>query len=217
MPEQHPSPWFATEWAQRALTPSPLPGRPRRPMIARFLNFKDCDPILKEAGLCPDLRWNNHNLVFPNYTCEVQYRCRSYKSVKQKLRAMQLTYMLLFPARIKVFMDGKYFFFDSSEAAWDWLTEEGRLARRGPPCSGGALQVLDQWLPQTHVEDADAPGPAAGRGVVQAARLPTNLGTGAAIQPEKPPWMPQWSGDPHRWWRRTSSARLPCLLEGRDN
>ncbi|KAJ1140003.1 hypothetical protein NDU88_006364 [Pleurodeles waltl] len=106
-------------------------------MIARFLNFKDRDTILREARSQPDLRWNNNRiLIFLDYTCEVQARRCSYEGVKQKLRAMQLTYMLLFPARLKVLFNGKAFFFDSPETAWDWLMEENRGMRREPPCLG---------------------------------------------------------------------------------
>ncbi|KAJ1155330.1 hypothetical protein NDU88_008060 [Pleurodeles waltl] len=111
-------------------------------MIARFFNFKDRDNILKEARRTEGLQWENHKiLIFPDYTREVQTRRRSYEHVKQKLKAMQLSYMLLFPARLKVLMAGKAYFFESPENAWDWLTEEGVGARREPmKPTGGALR-----------------------------------------------------------------------------
>ncbi|KAJ1205829.1 hypothetical protein NDU88_001255 [Pleurodeles waltl] len=107
-------------------------------MIARFFNFKDRDNILKEERRSEDLQWENHRiLIFPDYTREVQTRRRSYEQVKQKLRAMQLSYMLLFPVRLKVIMADRAHFFESPEEAWDWLTKEGIEARRGPLKQGG--------------------------------------------------------------------------------
>ncbi|KAJ1151199.1 hypothetical protein NDU88_003986 [Pleurodeles waltl] len=137
MPEHVLSPWFAIECEHRALGPWPPPDGPRRPLIARFLNFKDRDSILREAGCATNLCWNNNKiLIFPDYTREVQARRRSFEQVKQKLRAMQLPYLFLFPARLKVIMADKTFFFDAPVVAWDWLTEEGVRSRMGPSAVG---------------------------------------------------------------------------------
>ncbi|KAJ1203015.1 hypothetical protein NDU88_006810 [Pleurodeles waltl] len=128
--------------------------------------------LMVEARLCPVLRWENHRiLVFPDYTREIQARRRSYEHVKQKLRSMQLTYMLLFPARLKVLMDERSFFFESPETAWGWLTEEGRVAWKGPLRSGRGSPALGPAAHAGKQEDAVTPGPVAGGGAAQVAQL----------------------------------------------
>ncbi|KAJ1161340.1 hypothetical protein NDU88_001827 [Pleurodeles waltl] len=169
IPDQTLSPWFAVERAHRALAPCPPPGGPRRPMIACFFNFKDRDNILKEARRSEDLQWENHKiLIFTDYTREVQTRRRSYQQVKQKLRAMQLSYMLLFPAWLKVIMAGRAHFFESPEEAWDWLTEEGIEAQKGPLKQGGGEPSREgphpfgriPEEPETHqISEREAKGP----------------------------------------------------------
>ena len=58
-------------------------------------------------------------MIFPDYSRAVQQRQRSFKEVKQKLRAMNLQYMLLFPARLKVIYQSKTLFFDVPNQAWE--------------------------------------------------------------------------------------------------
>ena len=62
-------------------------------------------------------------MIFPDYSRAVQSRRRSFEEVKQKLRTMNLQYMLLFPARLKVIYHSKTLFFDSPNQAWEWATE----------------------------------------------------------------------------------------------
>lgn len=87
-------------------------------MIARILNFRDRDAILQAARTLPALSYQGAKvIIFPDYTKEVQVQRRSYYSVKQKLRALDLPYRLLFPARLRVILQNKTHFFDNPEAA----------------------------------------------------------------------------------------------------
>ena len=63
-------------------------------------------------------------MIFPDYTLAVQMQCRSYDQVEQKLWAINLCYMLLYPAKLKVINAEKSFFFTSLEEAWMWATEQ---------------------------------------------------------------------------------------------
>ena len=43
---------------------------------------------------------------------------------------MQIQYMFLLPARLKVLFNGKTFFFDTPESAWDWVEESPEIRDR---------------------------------------------------------------------------------------
>ena len=98
---------------------------PPRAIIARILNFRDRDTILRAARKVQELRLQNSRImIFPDYSRAVQSRRRSFEEVKQKLRTMNIQYMLLFPARLKVIYHSKTLFFDSPNQAWEWTIEE---------------------------------------------------------------------------------------------
>ena len=116
---------FAVERAHRSLGARPPPGAPPRAIITRILNFRDRYTILRAARKAQDLRFQNSKImIFPDYSRAVQSRRRSFEEVKQKLRTMNIQYMLLFPARLKVIHHTKTHFFDSPNQAWEWATEE---------------------------------------------------------------------------------------------
>ena len=92
------SPLFAIERAHRALMPPPV-GAPPRVIIAKILNYRDRDTILKVAREKGPLKFENHTIaIYPDYTRRVQEARKSFLSVKQKLKAMDIKYMLLYPA-----------------------------------------------------------------------------------------------------------------------
>lgn len=75
-------------------------------------------------------------MAFPDYSREVQKQRKTIDSVKDKLRQMHITYMLLFPAKLKVIYRDKALFFTTPGEAWHWL-EECPMPRP----SGGALSL----------------------------------------------------------------------------
>ena len=125
---------FVLERVHRALVARPPPGAPPRPFIARLLNYADRDAVLRAARSKENVECGgNRVLLFPDYTMRVQQQRRSFLAVKQKLRAMQISYMLLFPAKLKVLFNGKTLFFETPESAWDWVKERPNLVDRAEP------------------------------------------------------------------------------------
>lgn len=95
------------------------------------MNFKDRDAILRAVREAGTLKFQNHTMIFPDYTREVQDLWHSYVEVKKKLRSLGLQYQLQFTARLWVIHQGTTQF-DSPQEAWTWLTEERPLRRTIP-------------------------------------------------------------------------------------
>ncbi|KAJ1170724.1 hypothetical protein NDU88_002597 [Pleurodeles waltl] len=64
-----------------------------------------------------------------------------FRRIKQKLRALQLQYILLYPAKLKVVAQVKAHFFDTLSEVWEWLEVQGEAipsqAGRNPKKSWG--------------------------------------------------------------------------------
>ena len=103
---------FVVERAHRALSVRPPPGAPSSPFIVRLLNYTDQDAILRAARQMGKMHCEGQMvMVFPDYTLHIQQQRQLFLAVKQKLRAMQISYVLLFPAKLKVIHNGKTLFF----------------------------------------------------------------------------------------------------------
>ena len=103
VPAQALSTCFVLERAQRSLQRRPPEGAPPRPMIMKILNYKDRYAILRHAREVGEVKYKNSRImIFPDYTIQVQKARKSYDGVKQKLRYMGLTYLLMFPSKLKV-------------------------------------------------------------------------------------------------------------------
>ncbi|KAJ1093124.1 hypothetical protein NDU88_006233 [Pleurodeles waltl] len=74
-------------------------------------------------------------MTYPDYTTEVQRKRTSHIKVNQLLCECNITYSLLFSARLRVVDEGKTQIFPSAEDAWTWLL--GQSAPRRP--SRGSL------------------------------------------------------------------------------
>ncbi|XP_078502897.1 uncharacterized protein LOC144761338, partial [Lissotriton helveticus] len=91
-------------------------------MITMLTNTKDRDAILQAARDSPPIKIHNSTIAFiPDYTAEVSRRRRTFFEVKKELRAKELLYSMLFPERLRVVADNKTWFFDTPDAAHDWL------------------------------------------------------------------------------------------------
>ena len=134
VPMESLSPCFPIERAHRALARKPPPGAPPRPIIARVLNYKDRDTVLRKARELGTIHYENQKIMlFPDYTPQVQKARKTFEAVKIKLRAMGLQYMLMFPAKLKVIHEGKTHFFSTSREAWDWATESPHIVCNAVP------------------------------------------------------------------------------------
>ena len=125
---------FVLERAHRSMARRPPTGAPPRPIIAKILNYKDRDAILRQARELGSIAYENSKiLIFPDYTLQVQKARRNFETVKSKLRTMGLQYRLMFPAKLKVLHNGKSHFFSTPGAAWEWATETPTLVCNDPP------------------------------------------------------------------------------------
>ncbi|KAJ1091700.1 hypothetical protein NDU88_004817 [Pleurodeles waltl] len=68
---------------------------------------------------------NTDITAYLDYTMEVQHKRTSYINVKQLLYECNITYSLLFAARLQVVDEGKSHIFPSPEDAWTWLHAKG--------------------------------------------------------------------------------------------
>ncbi|KAJ1088895.1 hypothetical protein NDU88_002049 [Pleurodeles waltl] len=92
---------------------------------------------------------------YPEYTKQVQERHKTSQELRQKLRALRLQYMLLYPARLKVLFQGKALFSDHPEEVLGlvghakgvlFLPNERGSRSRGLFCDGGGGETPMQHL-----------------------------------------------------------------------
>lgn len=120
---------FAVERAHRVPARPPPQGAPPRTFIAKFLNFRDRDKILRLARERGNMQYGNTNVAaFPDFSNEVQKQRQQYQEVKRRLRILHLKYSMLYPARLRVEEDGRTHFFNDSKSASEWLDQHAGLA-----------------------------------------------------------------------------------------
>ncbi|XP_069461306.1 uncharacterized protein [Ambystoma mexicanum] len=93
---------FSVQRAHRALMRKPPPATPPRPLIAKILNYRDREKILKffrKGGTIE--RGPVKITAYPDYTLQVQRRRMNFGAVKRRLRETGYKYMLLYPAKLK--------------------------------------------------------------------------------------------------------------------
>lgn len=112
------SPLFNVERAR--YTPGhPLPqGGPSRPLLARPLHYRDREVVLRQARDRDNIWYNGTRLSFYPY-CSAKFAER-----KRRLRNLQLTYAMLYPAKLHVIAvgHGQVHFFESAKNATAWFT-----------------------------------------------------------------------------------------------
>ncbi|KAJ1141568.1 hypothetical protein NDU88_007896 [Pleurodeles waltl] len=111
---------------------------PARPLIARLLNFRNHDKILQSFRMQGPWKFNNTDITaYLDYTMEVQCRQTSYVKVKQLLCVCNITYSLLFTARLWAVDEGKNHIFPSPKDAWMCLHAKGLIkSHREDPLEG---------------------------------------------------------------------------------
>lgn len=73
---------------------------------------------------------NKTVMLFPDYSRAVQRQRASFLYIKRRLRAAQVQYSLLFPARLKVIHKGTTCFFMTPEEAQEWADQHCAPAPR---------------------------------------------------------------------------------------
>ncbi|KAJ1148574.1 hypothetical protein NDU88_001402 [Pleurodeles waltl] len=140
---------FVGKQAHSALVAPSRPGAPSRAIIARLLNYKYRDCILRAARESERAIFENCKIsIYHDYMNKVQTSRKEFMEVKAKLPAMNIRYMLLYLAHLKVISGGKSHSFDRPEEVWRWLemwdkAGPGRLERTGltDHCPSGAASL----------------------------------------------------------------------------
>ncbi len=93
-----------------------------RVMIVKFLDYRDKKRVMRAARAKKDVLFQNHRIMFfPDLSAEVNKQRRQFDEVKKKLRAKGLMYGFIFPARLRVTVDGHTHVFQSPSEVNDFL------------------------------------------------------------------------------------------------
>lgn len=103
---------FSVEQVHRVPAYPLPPGTPPRPFLFKMLNHKDKDIILSKARtMGPAMMIANSNIsLFPDFSANVQKRRAQFTDVKKRMRALELQYAMLCPARLCVAAKGEVHF-----------------------------------------------------------------------------------------------------------
>lgn len=94
---------------------STSPASPPRPLILKFLNFRDKVRVMKAAQEKGKVMHENRQVkFFSDFSAEVQRQRKAYDSVKQILRSQGIQYGLQFPAKLRITHGGKNIIFPDS-------------------------------------------------------------------------------------------------------
>lgn len=143
---------FVVERAHRSLGPRPLPGAPPRPMIVKLLNHRDA--ALMRARELGELQYEGSAIsLYLDFTMKVQEARRQFSSLKRQLHDQNIEYAMLFPARLRVTLNGKARIFSDPKSLQKALkdfskkverdAEAGRLNEATRGASGGGLDERD--------------------------------------------------------------------------
>ncbi|KAJ1095320.1 hypothetical protein NDU88_000485 [Pleurodeles waltl] len=100
---------------------------------ARLLNYIDRDAILEYAGTQSKLTYQNSAImILPDYTKMVQQQRETFTKAKKRLQELNLLYMLLYPARMRVVYESQTHFFDTPEEVLHWTDEQVGLRPHTP-------------------------------------------------------------------------------------
>lgn len=117
---------FVVERAHRLAARPPLAGAPPRTFIAKLLNYRDRDTILRLTREKGNIPFGNVTVaVYPDFSAEVQKKRARFTDVKRQLRIHHIKYAMLFPARLRVIHDGKAQFFEDPHTVISWLEQRG--------------------------------------------------------------------------------------------
>ena len=107
----------------KSSNPDALP----RPLIMKFLNFKDKVRVMKavqEKGKI--LHENKQVRFFSDFSAEVQRQRKAYDAVKQQLREEGIRYGLQFPAKLRITHGGKNMTFDTPQDVVTFLRNKNK-------------------------------------------------------------------------------------------
>uniref|UniRef100_A0AAV2M5R3 L1 transposable element RRM domain-containing protein n=1 Tax=Knipowitschia caucasica TaxID=637954 RepID=A0AAV2M5R3_KNICA len=117
---------ISIERAHRSLGPASPQDAPPRSIVVKFLSFKIKEQILRKSWQKKGFTWNGKHISLDNdYPPLILKKRKEYAEVRKILKAKQIPFQTLYPARLKVkFTDGEITYASSSEATED-------MSRRG--------------------------------------------------------------------------------------
>ncbi len=93
-----------------------------RVMIVKFLDNRNKERVMRAARAKKNVPFQNHRIVFfPDLSAELNKQQRQFDEVKKKLRAKGLVYGFIFPARLRVTVNGQAHVFQSPSEVDDFL------------------------------------------------------------------------------------------------
>lgn len=113
------------ELAHRISAGPKLPGNaPPRPLIMKFLNYRDKVRVQDAARRKGKILYNDRQvMLFPDVSAELHKQRRKFDEVKRKLRELNVQYGIVFPARLRVTHSGRSHFFDNPKEAEIFITK----------------------------------------------------------------------------------------------
>ena len=95
-----------------------------RPLIARFLNFKNKEKVLRRAREMNEIFLENRRLyIYADCSAETQLKKDAFKPVKKTLREKGFEYSLHLPARLRISHEGAAKWFTSPAEVMDFLRQ----------------------------------------------------------------------------------------------
>ena len=95
-----------------------------RPLIAKFLNFRDKEKVLRLARSKGEMSYKNKKISFyPDYSADMQRRRDEFLDVKRMLREKEMEYALIYPARLRIKHQGSIKFFTTPAEAQRFMKE----------------------------------------------------------------------------------------------
>ncbi|KAL3043438.1 hypothetical protein OYC64_003328 [Pagothenia borchgrevinki] len=104
---------IVVERAHRLSGPKLVNGPPR-PLIMKFLNYKDKVLVQNAARQMGKILYKDRQvMLFLDVSAELHKQRRRFDGVKRRLREMDVQYGIVFPARLRVTHGGRSCFFDN--------------------------------------------------------------------------------------------------------
>lgn len=121
------SQFFSIERAHRVPSRPAYSGDRPRPMILRFFCYKDKLNLMQRSREKGDIFFNGARIaIYPDYSPDLQRRRAGFLDIKRTLRNHNISYALLYPARLRIEALGTIRFFESVKGATDWFEENKR-------------------------------------------------------------------------------------------
>ncbi|KAJ0062222.1 hypothetical protein NL108_018606 [Boleophthalmus pectinirostris] len=110
------------ERAHRTLQPAPLPGKPPRPILIRFLRFRDREMILQAAKKSTQLREGDAKLTLrQDLSAELRRKRKEFSDIIEYLIREGKFRGFAYPHRLRVWHRGSVVLFDNPRDAQDFI------------------------------------------------------------------------------------------------